>query len=269
MIKNDKILIKGNAIMYFTAVKKSKIIAVLCIVLTGIIATVTVGATGAYQVFFGYAVRSLPIYYVKTEEKKISISFDCAWGVDYTDKLLSIMEIENVKCTFFTVEFWTEKHPDYVKKIFDAGHEIGTHSATHPYMSKLNRDSIVKELNSSSEAITKITGKKVEVFRPPYGDYNDLLINTAKELGLYTIQWDVDSLDWKDISAKEIIERVLKRVKNGSIVLFHNQGLHTAEALPTIIKSLKSAGYEFVPIGELIYRDNYKMAADGAQVKNL
>ena len=268
LIKNKKIFIKGKVIMYFTVVKKRAILGVVCFILAGVIAGVTVGATGAYQVFYGYAVRSLPIYYVSTEEKKIAISFDCAWGVDYTDTLLSVMEEENVKCTFFTVEFWTVKHPDYVKKISDAGHEIGTHSATHPYMSKLSRDAIIKELNSSVSAIESITQKKVEVFRPPYGDYNDLLIDTAKELGLFTIQWDVDSLDWKNLTANEITERVVKRVKNGSIVLFHNQGLHTAEALPTIINTLKSAGYEFVTIGELIYRDGYIMAADGAQVKN-
>jgi peptidoglycan/xylan/chitin deacetylase (PgdA/CDA1 family) len=189
--------------------------------------------------------------------------------VDYTDALLSVMEKEQVKCTFFMVEFWTEKHPDYVKKIFDAGHEIGTHSATHPYMSKLDKTAIERELYSSSMAIEKITGKKVEVFRPPYGDYDNLLIDTAYSMGLYTIQWDVDSLDWKDLSAKEILNRVVSRVKSGSIVLFHNQGLHTAQALPSIIKRLKSEGYEFVPIGELIYRDNYQIAPDGEQVKNL
>lgn len=254
--------------MYFTVLKKKKIIAVLCVLLTGVICAITVCTTGAHQVFFGYAVKSLPIYYVKTEQKQIAISFDCAWGVDYTDTLLSVMEKENVKCTFFMVEFWTEKYPEYVKKISDAGHEIGTHSATHPYMSKLSRETIVKELNSSVKAIENITGKKVEVFRPPYGDYNNLLIDTAKELGLYTIQWDVDSLDWKNLSTNEIVKRVTSGVKNGSIVLFHNQGLHTAEALPTIISILKDKGYTFMPIGQLIYRDNYKMGADGAQIKN-
>ena len=135
-------------------------------------------------------------------------------------------------------------------------------------MSKLSKEQITKELSTSKSAIESITGKRVELFRPPYGDYNDLLIETAKELGLYTIQWDVDSLDWKNLSANEISNRVVNKVKNGSIVLFHNQGLHTAEALPQIIKELKGKGYTFVPIGELIYRDNYYMAVDGAQIKS-
>ena len=163
------------------------------------------------------------------------------------------------------VEFWTEKYPEYVKKISDAGHEIGTHSATHPHMSKLSAAAIKKELEESSAAIEKITGKKVELFRPPFGEYSDAVIETAESLGLYSIQWSVDSLDWKDLSAGEIKERVVSRVQNGSIVLFHNQGLHTAEALPEIIRELKARGYEFVPIGELIYRDNYHILPDGAQ----
>ena len=254
--------------MGFTVLKKRSIIATaICLVALIIIPTIF-SVTGTYGVFYGKAVRKLPIYYVKTEEKKIAISFDCAWGVDYTDKLLQTMQEEKVKCTFFTVEFWAKKYPEYLKKIDDMGHEIGTHSATHPYMSKLSKDAIERELTSSSKAISDVTGKKPIVFRPPYGDYNDLLIETASELGLYTIQWDVDSLDWKDLSASEITKRVVSRVKNGSIVLFHNQGLHTWQALPTIIKTLKQQGYSFVTIGDLIYKDGYQMTADGGQQRN-
>jgi peptidoglycan/xylan/chitin deacetylase (PgdA/CDA1 family) len=119
------------------------------------------------------------------------------------------------------------------------------------------KEAIIKELTESSRVIENITGKKVEVFRPPYGDYNNTLIETAEALGFYSIQWDVDSLDWKDLSAYEIERRVVERVKAGSIVLFHNQGLHTAEALLGIIKTLKGQGYEFVPIGELIYKTDF------------
>ncbi len=255
--------------MYFSVLEKKSIVKYLTLIVLGIICSLLLSGSGAYQVFYGYATRELPIYRVGTEEKKIAISFDCAWGTDYTDKLLEIMDNNGVKCTFFTVEFWTKKYPEYIKKISDMGHEIGTHSATHPYMSKLSKENVIKELSTSVKAIEEITGKKVELFRPPYGDYNDRLIQTARELNLYTIQWDVDSLDWKDLTANEITKRVIGRVKNGSIVLFHNQGLHTAEALTTIIKELKAKGYEFVSIGNLIYKDNYKMSADGTQIQYL
>ena len=211
------------------------------------------------------AKRSLPIYSVATEEKKLAISFDCAWGVDYTDKLLDIMEKNNVRCTFFAVQFWVEKYPEYAEKIVNAGHELGTHSRTHSYMSKLSEAEIRDELKTSAAAIEKATGQKTNLFRAPYGDYNNLLVDTAKSLGLYTIQWDVDSLDWKNLSATEIALRIVNGAKNGSIILCHNNGLHTADALPLIFSTLQNRGYQFVPIGELIYKDNYTIDASGKQ----
>ena len=151
--------------------------------------------TGAYAVFTGGTVRKLPIYSVETEEKKIAISFDCAWGTEHTDAILEELAKANVRATFFMVEFWAEKYPEYVKKIADAGHEIGTHSSTHSYMSKFTAEQIRAELESSSAAIEAVTGKEVDLFRAPYGDYDDLLIETAQAAGYYTVQWDVVSLD--------------------------------------------------------------------------
>ena len=253
--------------MYFAVFKKRSLIIFLILLVATVFTLICIFSPSTGQAFLRTQ-KKLPIYRVKTDQKKIAISFDCAWGVDYTDKLLSIMQDEDVRCTFFMVEFWTEKYPEYVKKISDFGHEIGTHSSTHPKMSQLDKNAILKELNTSKNAIEEITGKRVELFRPPFGDYGDLLIETAEELGLFTIQWDVDSLDLKDLSATEITRRVTSKVKSGSIVLFHNQGLHTAEALTGIIKTLKSEGYTFVPIGELIYRENYKIATNGEQILN-
>lgn len=211
--------------------------------------------------------RSLPIYSVETEEKKIAISFDCAWGVDYTDLLLDTMSKNDVRCTFFAVQFWVEKYPEYVEKIISAGHEIGTHSRTHPYMSTLSKAQIQDELTTSSLAIERLTGQKVTLFRPPYGDYNNTLIDTCAEMGLYPIQWDVDSLDWKNLSATEIAMRVINGAKNGSIILCHNNGLHTAEALPLIFSTLKNRGYTFVPISELIYKEGYSIDHNGRQYR--
>lgn len=212
--------------------------------------------------------RSLPIYSVATEEKKIAISFDCAWGVDYTDSLLEIMEKNEIRCTFFAVEFWVKRYPEYAKKIVDAGHELGTHSRTHSYMSKLSETEIQDELTTSSSLIEKTTGQKPLLFRPPYGDYDDLLVDTAQKMGLYSIQWDVDSLDWKNLSATEIALRVVNGAKNGSIILCHNNGLHTAEALPMIFSTLKNRGFTFVPIGELIYKTDFTVDNTGKQHKN-
>ena len=238
-----------------------------CVLAAAAVVTLSVCAhfTGAYAVYFGGTSRLLPIYSVGREDKKISITFDCAWGTEHTDAILAALEKYGVRATFFMVQFWTEKYPEYVSKIDSAGHEIGTHAKTHPFMCKLSEGEIRAELESSSKAITQITGKDVEVFRAPYGDYNNRVISTAQSMGLYTIQWDVDSLDWKNLSANEIVSRVTSRVKSGSIILMHNNGLHTAEAVPVILQTLIERGYTFVPAGELIYRQNYTIDVNGRQ----
>ncbi len=221
--------------------------------------------SGAYAVYYNLSPRLVPIYSVQREQKLVSVTFDCAWGADYTDAILKALEVGEARATFFCVSFWVEKYPEFVKKIDAAGCEIGTHSSTHSYMSKQNAREIEEELLSSAEAITSVTGKKVELFRPPFGDYDDELIKTASQLGFYTVQWDVDSLDWKDLSAADIAMRVINGVKQGSIILMHNNGLHTAEAVPVIISTLKNRGYTFVPVGELIYRENYYIDGGGVQ----
>jgi polysaccharide deacetylase family sporulation protein PdaB len=246
--------------MKFYVAKKKNLI-IFCLI--GLIITASIVGSSVIPTFSKK--RLLPIYSVERNDKKIAITFDCAWGTDYTDELLSIMQDKGVKSTFFTVKFWTEKHPDYVKKIFDMGHELGTHSSTHPNMSKLNKDQIIQELSNSKKAIEDITGQTVKVFRPPFGDYNDLLIATAEELSLKTIQWSVDSLDWKDLSSTQIYQRVTSKVGDGAIVLFHNNGLNTAKALPKIIDKLLSDGYQFVTVSQLIYFDNYYIDNNGRQ----
>ena len=182
--------------------------------------------------------------------------------------LLPILDFYKIKCTFFMTQFWVDKNPDYVKKIFERGHEIGTHSRTHSNMSKMSEGEIKDELETSTKAIEDITGKKVELFRPPFGDYDDLLVNTARGMGIYTIQWDVDSLDWKNLSASEISSRVVSKVKSGSIILCHNNGLHTLESLPLIFTTLQQKGFVFVPIGQLIYKTDFSVRVDGTQIRN-
>lgn len=255
---------RGRRMKVFLFTKKRAAFAALAAAAV-LVLCILLSSTGAYAVFYGGTLRKLPIYSVETAEKKVAITFDCAWGTEYTDSLLQTLGREGVPATFFMVQFWAEKYPEYVRKIDEAGCEIGTHSATHSYMSRQSEAEIREELRSSCAAIEAVTGKKVELFRAPYGDYDDLLIETAQSMGLYTIQWDVDSLDWKNLSAQEIALRIVNRVREGSIILCHNNGLHTAEALPVVLDTLKNKGYTFVTVGELIVRENYTIDANGRQ----
>ena len=201
--------------------------------------------------------RLVPIYRVEVPGKKMSISFDAMWGADYTDELLRILKENNVKSTFFLGGYWVEKYPDYVKKIADAGHEIVNHSYSHPHLNNLSPAGIRQELERNHSNIKAITGEAPFLFRPPFGEYSNKVIEVAKELGYYTIQWSIDSLDWKDVSAGFIVDRVLSKAGPGEIVLMHNNGRHTAEAVARFLPELKRQGFEIVPISELIYREDY------------
>ena len=245
---------------------KNLILSAVAAVLVAVL-SVLVYTSGAYAVYFGGTPRKIPIYSVGREDKYISITFDCAWGTDHTDGILEALAGQNVRATFFMVQFWTEKYPDYVKKISDAGNEIGTHSKTHSYMSKLSASQISAELESSSAAIEAVTGKKVDLFRAPYGDYDDELVKTAEKDGYYTIQWDVDSLDWKGLSAAAIHQRVVGKVKDGSIVLFHNNSDNILEALPLVIETLRLKKFTFAPVGDVVYKTDYYVDNNGTQHK--
>lgn len=203
------------------------------------------------------AARLLPIYKVDRPDKVMAISFDAMWGTEHTDRILDILDKYNVKTTFFLGGYWVEKYPDYVKKLHERGHEIGNHTYSHPHLNSLSPDGIRRELERNEANIQAITGVKPILFRPPFGEYNNAVIETATQLGYCTIQWSVDSLDWKDLSADQIVNRILSAAGPGDIVLLHNNGKHTAEAIDRLIPSLQQKGFKIVPISELIYKDNY------------
>lgn len=253
--------------MKFLVASKKKLTVSLAAIAFVALLLVTIGQTGAYAVYVGRTTRRLPVYCVQTDEKKVAITFDAAWGADRTESILRTLTEYDVKATFFAVEFWTEKYSELLKKLHDSGRvEIGTHSATHPHMNSLSKSQIKLELTSSSNAIEAVTGVRPTLFRAPFGEYNNTLLETAEELGLYTIQWDVDSLDWKGTKSEKMASRILNKVQNGSIILMHNDGENTPEALPAIIEGLKNKGYSLVTVSELIYKDNYVIDNTGRQI---
>ena len=206
----------------------------------------------------------------------MSLSFDAAWGNEFTQDILRILDQYQVKCTFFLVGFWIDEFPQDVKEIARRGHEIGSHSLTHPDMTTLSRDQILQELDQTAEKIQKLTGKSPELFRAPYGAYHNTLIETARSRGYQVIQWDVDSLDWKELPLEQIVERVVRNVTNGSIVLFHNNAQLVRQYLPQILEKLQTD--RRVVVSELsqlydvseetIRRDLEKLVNDGYAIKS-
>ena len=248
--------------MKFFIITKRQLMLALTMVL--VLTAVIVGST----VTLADTERKLPIYCVETDKKQIAISFDAAWGNDDTEQLINILKEYNVPATFFVVGAWVDKYPESVKQLSDAGHRIENHSNTHPYMTQLSKTQMQNELTACNEKIQKITGRCPTLFRPPYGDYDNAVVEATEGVKMYPIQWSVDSLDWKDNATPDsICKRVTSKVKNGSIVLFHNDADHTPAALPNILKCLLDEGYEFVFIEDLIYKKDYEIIHDGTQCK--
>jgi polysaccharide deacetylase family sporulation protein PdaB len=247
-------------------VKKAVLVLVI---LNFLIISVFITKDSSLSVFFNRNIK-LPIYSVETDDPKIALSFDAAWGNDDCETILATLAKYDVRATFFLVGGWASRYPDDVISFVVSGHDIGNHSENHKYMGKLSKDECKQELMLAHQRIKDIAGIDMNLFRPPYGEYNNTVIEAAEESGYYTIQWDVDSHDWMGLTEDELVERVLnhKNLKNGSIILMHNNADYTAEALERIIVGLQEKGYTLVPISELIIKENYTIDFTGRQRAN-
>lgn len=242
--------------------KRSLITIGFCLIIGIIAVAITVSST-VRVVQTAAAPRKIPVYYVDTDKKQVALSFDAAWGNEQTETLLDILEQNKVKSTFFLVGDWVDKYPESVKQIYKKGHDVGNHSDSHPHMSELSPQQMTAEIQNCNEKIKKVTGKAPTLFRPPYGDYNNEVVSSVNGCKMYCVQWDVDSLDWKDPSPEQMVQTVKSKLKNGSIILMHNGAKNTPQALPMIIKAIKDEGYEIVPISKLLLKGEYYTDVDG------
>lgn len=211
--------------------------------------------------------KLLPIYNVETNEKKVAFTMNCAWNADDIDSILQTLKENNTKITFFMVGDWIDKFPDMVKKIYEEGHEIASHSNTHPHVNNLTYEQNIEEIEKSNDKIEKITGKRTKIYRAPYGEYNNTVIKAAQDKGYYTIQWNLDTLDYTGLTGDEMWSRIGDKLKSGDIILSHNGAKHTADSLDMLIKNIKQKGYEIVKVSDLIYLENYTINSSGTQLK--
>lgn len=233
-----------------------------CFIIGALAATVAISST-VKAVQTASEPKEVPIYRVQSDSKQVAISFDAAWGDEETNQLLDILDDEGVKATFFLVGDWVDNFPDDVKEIYSRGHDIGNHSDTHPHMPQLSIGDETSEIQKCNDKIEAITGHAPTLFRAPYGDYNNDVVKTVKSLGMYCVQWDVDSLDWKDPTPEQMCKTVLDKVCDGSIVLMHNGAKNTPAALPSIIEGIKDKGFEIVLIKDLIPEGEYYTDVQG------
>lgn len=237
-----------------------------------IVSFVSIGLTNTAEVNAGKISEETPIYCVDTENKDICLTFDVNWAErDYLDSILNILDKYNAKGTFFVMGGWVNYSEENVKKlkaIDEGGHEIGNHSYMHPSFTKITQNKMKEELEKTDDVIEKYTGKKPKVFRFPSGDYNKDAFLAVRKMGYSTIQWNADSVDWKELGAKIEYDKVMKEIKPGAILLFHNNAKYTPDNLDKIIKVLQDQGYSFKTVSEVIYFDDYTVDKEGIQHKN-
>ena len=208
-----------------------------------------------------------PIRCVQTQEKKIALTFDADTDNLETQKLIGILRRYHVKATFFAVGAWVGKYPDSLQALAAAGHEIGNHSNTHPHMTGLSRADMTAQMAECSRRIEAAAGVWPEFFRAPYGDTGPDVAAAAQSLGMVSVEWSVDSFDWRNLPPGQIARRVIDQARPGSIVLLHCGAKNTATALPEILETLQSEGYRIVPVSQLLYRDRFTVTESGVQMR--
>ncbi|BAO99742.1 MAG: polysaccharide deacetylase family protein [Wolbachia sp.] len=190
---------------------------------------------------------------LNNSDKFVALTFDDGPSNNRVNDIINVLESYKAKATFFLLgERINKKTSEIVKRIYNAGHELGNHSWSHRKLTSLSSEEQLQELERTSTAIKNATEQDIKWFRPPYGCHDDNLIENTNRLNMYSILWTVDSLDWQGDKPEILIERVISNVHNGAIILFHDHDnkSNTVEALPQIIEILKRLGYEPVTLSE-------------------
>nr|WP_132948209.1 polysaccharide deacetylase family protein [Thermolongibacillus altinsuensis] len=192
-----------------------------------------------------------PIYRGHPDKPMVAFLINVAWGNEYIPDMLHTLQKHRIHATFFLEGRWAKEHPEMAKMIADAGHEIGNHSYNHPDLKVMSNDEIREQLVKTNEMIEATTGVKCRWFAPPSGSYRDDVVKIAHELGMRTIMWSVDTIDWQKPAPSVIVERVVSKVHNGALILMHPT-LSTSKALDSLIVSIKQKEYEIGNVSTLL-----------------
>jgi len=211
-----------------------------------------------YNLQVGHVIRipipqnAVAIYRGSPNKMRVALTFDATYGDNQTTTLLDILRRNNIKATFFLSGIWLENFPELARSIVSEGHEIGSHTYTHPYLTQISIDEVRNQILKTERIIESVTGTTPYLFRPPFGEFNQEVLNTVAVLGYLTIMWTIDSLDWKNPGVQAIIDRVVNNIKPGAIVLMHQAAGQTSQALQSIITQLRNKGYDFGTVTEVL-----------------
>lgn len=190
----------------------------------------------------------------RTDQKVVALTFDHSWGNKFTPSILDTLKQNNIQCTFFIMGPWAKKYPEVAQRMVADGHQIASHGYRHDNYGDKPAEWVKEDIKKAHELIKEVTGVEPSLIRPPNGHYSQRSLAATDAIGYKTIIWNVDSLDWKNPGKEVIIDRVVKRLKPGAIILMHasDTPLQTADALPVLLDKIKAQGYRIVTVGELL-----------------
>ncbi|UCZ51677.1 polysaccharide deacetylase family protein [Bacillus shivajii] len=192
-----------------------------------------------------------PIYRGNSEKKMASFMINVAWGNEYIPEILKTLNDNNIKSTFYLDGSWVKNNPKLAKMIEEEGHEIGNHAYSHPNMKNLSKSRIEEEIVKTNEIIKATLNEKPEWFAPPSGSYRQDVVDVAREHGLYTILWTVDTVDWKKPNHTEMANRVIRKTEAGSLILMHPTS-STVKGLQMMIDGIEKKGLTLGTVGETL-----------------
>lgn len=195
--------------------------------------------------------KAQPIFNGNQAQPKIAFACNVFWGEEFLPDMLDTFDKNNIKITFFIGGSWAKRYPDVLKELARRGHELGNHTYSHPHPNTLSKEKNKEQILLAEDLIKQLTDIKTTLYAPPYGEYNDTVLQAAQELGYKTIMWTVDTVDWKRPPPEVIINKISKKAQNGAIILMHPTK-PTAEALPELIRQLKEKGYTITTVSDVL-----------------
>lgn len=237
--------------MYFYSINSSRILKKALLIILLALAVVMVGKYAQQYVSAAATPKLIPIERGSDQKKQMALTINVVWGNEYLPNILETLEKEKAKVTFFVGGQWAKDNPELLQRMAKAGHDIQSHGYSHPHPTLLSKEENKEEIVKTEKAIEKVLKKKTNLFAPPYGEFNQTVLEAADELKYKTIYWSIDTIDWQKPSPDVLIKRVTDKVHNGAIVLMHPTD-PTASALPNLIKELKGKGYKLVSVTDIL-----------------
>lgn len=193
----------------------------------------------------------VPIYHGSEEKKSVALACNVFWGEEYLPAMLDELDKKQVKITFFIGGSWAKRFPELVQEIVRRGHELGNHTYSHPHPNTLNKEQNKEQILKAQQLVYDLTGVETRLYAPPYGEFNDTVLQAANDLGYSTILWSIDTVDWKRPPADQIQAKVLKKLHPGAIILMHPTD-PTRQALPNLLQAMEEKGYTVTTVGQLL-----------------